>query len=110
MDFAFFAVNFGYSKSDYLELTEVDKLFIRKAWETKAVQDTELIRNAVLNAVANALRKKSKGFIRLWRRNGHADVAEAAEQLRTIKEIEMREHGWIDMIYSANGRRRPHGS
>ena len=37
MDFAFFAVNFGYTKRDYAELAERDKLFIYKAYENKVV-------------------------------------------------------------------------
>ena len=54
MDFAFFAVNLGYSKSDYEELTPREVVFIRKAWEEKLVSDNTLMRNAVLNAVSNA--------------------------------------------------------
>lgn len=90
-------------------MTAVEKLFVRKALETKAVQDTELMRNAMLNAVANAMRKKGKSFIKLWHRNHTADAETAKEQLGTIEQIEKQERGWIDKVYAANGRKKPHG-
>ena len=68
MDFAFFAVNFHYSKADYMALTPAEKAFIYKAWEDKTVSDTTLIRDAVLNAVSNALRKKKRKERHDWRK------------------------------------------
>lgn len=108
MEFAFFAANFGYSKQDYLDLTDMDKQFLYKAWENKTVSDSTQMRNAVLNAIANAFRKKGKNFIKLWRkRQRKADLDKVQQNLKTIEEIEKRETGWIDKIYAANGRKAP---
>lgn len=108
MDFAFFAVNFGYTKRDYAELTEKDKQFIYKAYENKVVSWSTLARDAVLNAVSNALRKKNKRFMKLWKkRNRKADRDVVIENMKTVIEIEKREKGWIDKIYKANGMKKP---
>lgn len=110
MDFAFFAVNFGYTKRDYAELTERDKQFIYKAYENKIVSWSTLARDAVLNAVSNALRKKNKRFMKLWKkRSKKADQETIAENLQTVMEIEEKEKGWIDVIYKANGLKKPTG-
>ena len=108
MDFAFFAVNFGYSKSDYAALSEVEKLFIRKAWEDHTVSWSTLVRDAVFNAVSNALRKKGKRFRKLWKkRQRKADRDMVQETISTILEIEEKEKGWIDRIYRSNGKKKP---
>lgn len=108
MDFAFFVVNFGYTKRDYLELSEVEKLFIMKAWENHTVSWSTLVRDAVFNAVGNALRKKNKRFRKLWKkRQMKADKEVIRENTKTINEIEKREKGWIDRIYAANGMKKP---
>lgn len=108
MDFAFFVVNFGYTKRDYLELSEVEKLFIMKAWENYTVSWSTLVRDAVFNAVGNALRKKNKRFRKLWKkRQMKADKEVIRENTKTINEIEKREKGWIDRIYAANGMKKP---
>ena len=105
IDFAFFAVYFGYSKSDYEELTPRETAFIRKAWEDKRVSESTLIRNAVLNAVSNALRKKNARFRELWKKAGiPVDKEKAQDNLKTVYEIEEKEgKGWIEKIYAANG-------
>lgn len=103
-DFAFFAVNFGYSKKDYESLTPTEKAFIIKAYETKTVNDSTFIRNAVLNAVNNAFRKKGKQFIELWKKQQKYDEEEIENDLKIIKENEEKEgKGWIALIYQ--GRR-----
>lgn len=108
MDFAFFAVNFGYTKRDYAELTERDKLFIYKAYENKVVSESTLMRDAVLNAVSNALRKKNKSFMKLWKkRTQKANKEVIADHIKTIMEIEKKETNWIDKIYQANGMKKP---
>lgn len=108
MDFAFFAVNFGYSKRDYNELTERERLFIYKAYENKIVSDTMLIRDAVFNAVNNALRKKGKRFQKLWKKRvKKADKTIVQDNLQTVLDIEKKETGWIDKIYKANGIKKP---
>lgn len=108
MDFAFFVVNFGYSKRDYEDLTPREAAFIRKAWEEKLVSDNTLMRNAVLNAVANALRKKNARFRGLWKKRARpVDRDSADESVRTVREIEEKEgKGWIDKILQVNGLKR----
>lgn len=107
MDFAFFAVNFGYSKRDYLELTDTERMFIYKAYENKTVSWTTLVRDAVFNAVGNALRKKNKRFQKLWKkRTKKVDRDVIRETTNTIIDIEKGEKGWIDLIYKANGMKR----
>ena len=108
MDFAFFAVNLGYSKSDYYELTPREATFIRKAWEEKLVSDNTLMRNAVLNAVSNALRKKNSRFRELWKKFGRpVDKEKVEDNLKIIQDIEAKEgKDWIDRIMKANGLKR----
>ncbi len=108
IDFAFFAVNFGYSRKDYEDLTPREALFIRKAWEDKLVSDNTLMRNAVLNAVSNALRKKNARFRELWKKvQAPVDMESAKENMRIVSEIEEKEgKNWVDKILQANGIRR----
>ena len=108
MDFAFFAVNFHYSKADYMALTPTEKAFIYKAWEDKTVSDTTLIRDSVFNAVINALRKKNSRFRKLWKKiQQKADTEKARDDIRTAHEIEEKEgKGWVDRIHKAAGMNR----
>lgn len=108
MDFAFFVVNFHYSRADYDALTEREKLFIRKAYETKTVTDTTLIRDAVFNAMWNVNRKKGRSFRQLWRyATKPADKGKAKDDMKLIQEIEEKETDWISRIYEANGMKKP---
>lgn len=108
MDFAFFAINLNYSKRDYEELTPREAVFIRKAWEDKLVSENTLMRNAVLNAVSNALRKKNSRFRELWKKVSRPiDKGQATENVKTAHEIEAKEgKGWIDRVLEANGMKR----
>lgn len=108
IDFAFFAVNFHYSKADYMALTPTEKAFIYKAWEDKTVSDSTLIRDAVLNAVSNALRKKHSPFKKLWKKlQQKADTEKAKDDIKIALEIEEKEgKGWVDRIYKAAGLKR----
>ncbi len=110
MDFAFFAVNFGYSKADYEALTPREKIFLLKAWENKLVSDTTFIYNAVFTASYNVNRGKRKRALKLWRkaRVQKADVDVISENLGIIREVEAREgKGWVDLIYERNGLKKP---
>lgn len=102
-------MNFGITKSDYLELTKREKAFIMKAWEDKRVSESELIRNAVLNAVNNALRKKGSKFVDLWKRKQQpADMEIVNAHLEIIQKSEEKEgKSWVDMIYRANNLKKP---
>lgn len=109
IDFAFFVVNFGYSKADYEALTRKEKVFIYKAWENKTVQESTHLRNSVLNAVNNALRKKGKKFVHLWKKKQKKlDKDVAKENMKIIRTVESNEgKAWVDLIYKANGLTAP---
>lgn len=110
IDFAFFAVNFGYSKSDYEALTPREKVFIYKAWENKQVSDTTFLYNAVFTAMYNVNRGKNKRALKLWRKSQvqKADMEIVQNNLNTIFEIERNEsEDWIELIYKKNGLKKP---
>lgn len=108
MDFAFFCVNFGYSKADYNELTPKEKAFIMKAYEDKIVRENTLLRDAVYNAVSNAFRKKGKSFKKLWKKASQpVDTELFYENVAIINEVEKNEgKAWIELLYREvnNGR------
>ena len=101
MDFAFFVVNFGYTKKDYLALTPREKAFIYKAYENKTISTSTMIRDAVLNAEGSPFRK-------LWKKKQQkADKVTVQQNMNEIMQIEKNEKGWIDAIYEANGMKKP---
>lgn len=108
IDFAFFVVNFHYSKADYDALTQKEKAFIYKAWENKLIADTTHIRNAVGNAVSNALRKKGKRATELWKKKQRKHDVEKMRD--TYKEVlaaeDAKGKAWVDKIHKANGIKR----
>lgn len=111
IDFAFFVVNFGYSKADYEALTPRERLFIYKAWESKIVSDTTHMRNAFMNGYVNARRKKNKRIIPLWKKKRkRADKNMVNDNLQIIKE-NLRKEGrsWVELIYKANGMKKRKG-
>lgn len=109
IDFAFFVVNFNYTKQDYESLTPREKAFIMKAWEDKLVSDTTYARNSHLNAIGNANRKKNSRFIDLWTKPQDELNKEIAENNLKIIENMETDKSWVDKIYKANGRRRING-
>lgn len=105
IDFAFFVVNFNYTKRDFDELTPKEKAFIRKAWEDKILLDTQLINKAVINAIVNTNRKKGKRYIDLWEESKEISEEQKEDYRKMIKEIESnKDKSWVDKIYKANGR------
>ena len=110
-EFAFFAANFGYSKSEYLELTPAEKQFLMKAYEEKTVADSTLLSAAVANAVGNVLRKKGKRPKKLWRKCPRAgDEKEREQVVAAVRKMEQTEDKrWVDLVYQANGIRRRKG-
>lgn len=107
IDFAFFVVNFGYSREDYDNLTNTERLFIRKAYENKVVSDTTLIRDAVCNAMHNAYRKKGAAFMELWKERKPVDKKEVKADMAFVARVEKKEAGWVDMIYQNAGLKKP---
>lgn len=104
-ELAFFLVNIGISRSDYLSLTDLEKVFIKKSYEDKIISDNTLFRNAVLNAKINAERKKGKRFVELFKKQPRKIDQNIREQTwDLILNIEKKENDhWTDKIYESNG-------
>ena len=104
IDFAFFAVNFGYSKTDYEELTPREIHFIYKAWENKLISDNYNMYRAVFTAVYNVERPKRKSALKLWKKHSvrRADMESVEENIKIIKEAEENDRNWVARIYEAN--------
>lgn len=109
MELAFFIVEIGMSVSEYRQLTEIEKMFIRKRYEQKLINDTTWMRNAMLNAVNNALRKKGKKFIDLFpKKQTKADKEYNENAIEIIQKIEERDgKSWVNLIYERAGLRKP---
>ena len=86
MDFAFFAVNLGWSLEDYHQITPIQRLFILKEWERKVVRDSDMLKHAVELAIANVHRGRGKAYIQLWRRKSEeGDVPVTYDEARALK-------------------------
>lgn len=94
-----------------MALTEVEKAFIRKEFERKTITDATYLRDSVLNAVSNAMRKKGSKFQELFKRKqAKADVEFNEQAIDVVMEVEDRDgKSWVDQIYHANGLRTPKG-
>lgn len=108
-DFAFFVVNFGYSKQQYDALTETEKMFIHKAYENKEIHFFSFMRNAFLNALANSKRKRNKKFIDLFKKRQKRVDKEFNENatVAILRTEEKEGKSWVDKIYASLGRKRP---
>jgi hypothetical protein len=104
-ELAFFVVNLGRSREEFEDFTEKEKLFIQKEYETKFINDTTWTRNAVLNGVSNAMRKKGAKFIDLFKRkNPRADIEFNENAINTILDMEKKKgKSWVQKIYEKMG-------
>lgn len=110
IDFAFFVVEFGFSRQEYESLTEREIYFIRKAWENREVRNTNLINMAVSNALANLHRKKGKPPIPLWKKSSSFDKQKAKDGIKVIEEIEARDgKNWVQKLWAANRQIKQRG-
>lgn len=100
-DFAFFCTHFHYSRADYNALTPTEKAFILKSYEDKVVSETTLIRDAVLNAVSNALRKKGSRFRSLWKKKcKKANLEAVGNDIEILKRADAKSQiNWVEKIY-----------
>lgn len=106
IDFAFFVVNFGYSKRDYEELTPREKHFIMKAWENKMITDSYNSYNASFTAFYNANRPKRKKALKLWKKKTIriADKDVVQDHISIAKNVERKEgKSWIELLFRKNG-------
>ncbi|MFP7202216.1 phenylalanine racemase [Lysinibacillus halotolerans] len=96
------------SRREFDMLTEKEKMFIKKAHENKFISDTTWMRNAVLNAEANVNRKKGKKFIELFPKKQVADKEYNENSINNILQMEEEKgKGWVDLVYKANGMKKP---
>lgn len=67
------------------------------------------LRNAVLNAISNANRKKNKRFIDLFKKKqAKADVEYNKNAMEIVLELEEKEgKSWVDKVYQRAGQRKP---
>ena len=105
MDFAFFAVNFGYSRADYNALTPKEKDFIMKAYEDHIVSQSYRIYNAVYTAFYNVNRPKRKRALKLFKKKCGAkfDKATQQENLEAVMESQKNDGDWVARLYKENG-------
>ncbi len=84
-------------------------MIIRKEYELKTVNDMTHMRNAVLNAISNAMRGKNKKFVDLFKKKqAKADIEYNKNAIKVILEVEEKEgKSWIDKIYKHAGQRKP---
>lgn len=97
MDFAFFAVRFGWSLFEYEALTPVQRLFVLKEWERKTVDDSNLMKDAFELAISNAMRKKGKSPQKLWRKKAPTRNVVGAREFDALAEA-MKEKPWVPWI------------
>lgn len=109
MELAFFVVEIGLSVSEYRSLTDTEKMLIKKRHEQKFINDITWMRNAVLNAVNNALRKKRQRFIELFpKKQIKADKEYNENAIKIIHELEEKEgKSWVDKVYKEAGMKKP---
>lgn len=90
-------------------MTELEKAFIRKEYESKVIFENTQRRDAFFNAYINANRKKNSKFRPLYKKKQEkADVEYNQNAIKTIEEIEKRDgKSWVDKIYRANGMKKP---
>lgn len=50
-----------------MALTPREKAFIYKAYETKTVNQSTLLRDTVLNAISNSKRRRGTSVFKLWK-------------------------------------------
>ena len=87
-----------------MALTPREKAFIYKAYETKTVNQSTLLRDTVLNAISNSKRRRGTSVFKLWKKRAKkADISTVRDNMKVIAEIEKNDTGWIDKIYAANG-------
>lgn len=86
-------------------MTELEKAFIRKEYESKVIFENTQRRDAVFNAYVNANRKKNSKFQPLYKKKQEkADVEFNKNAAKTIEEIEKRDGKlWVQKIYKAAG-------
>ena len=101
IDLAFFVVNFGFTKRDYLDLTPRERMFVYRAWEDKLVRDSQLNHDATLLAETNAHRKRGRSIKPLWTKRGTVD---AEEMQRLVQKEKKANNGITGILNRIRGR------
>lgn len=85
MDFAWFVVKFGWSKTDYNAITPVERLFIKKAYESDLVERQTLAQSTHELAISNVMRKKGKKYKKLLKK-----IKKKVEEEAPVSKEEMK--------------------
>ncbi len=105
MDFAFFAVNFGYTRAQFNALTPREIAFLYKAYEDSFVSRSYQLYNACFTAFYNANRGKKRRALKLFRRahSEAADKEKIKENLAAVEESNRNDGDWLGRLYRENG-------
>lgn len=105
MDFAFFAVNFGFSKSEYEELTPREINFLYKAYENRMVSQSYMLYNAVFTAMYNVNRPKNRRMLKLFhkQKTQKADMQVVEDNMRIVEETDINDGNWLERLYRESG-------
>lgn len=68
IDYAYFAVKFGWTRSEYEQLTPIERRFIRKEIEEATVRESEIFQQIIEMAIGNSFRKKGKKYRKLFKK------------------------------------------
>ena len=101
IDLAFFVVNFGFTKRDYLDLTPRERMFVYRAWEDKLVRDSLFNYDFSLLAETNAHRKRGRSIKPLWTKRGTVD---AEEMQRLVQKEKKANNGITGILNRIRGR------
>lgn len=105
MDFAFFAVNFGFSKSEYEELTPREINFLYKAYENRMVSQSYMLYNAVFTAMYNVNQPKNRRMLKLFhkQKTQKADMQVVEDNMRIVEETDINDGNWLERLYRESG-------
>lgn len=59
---------YGWSKDQYDQMTPVERLFIKKQYETETVERQAMLQSTFELAIGNVLRKKGKKYKKLFKK------------------------------------------
>lgn len=92
MDFAFFAAQLGWSRSDWEQTTAVERMFIRKELEKKTVDQSNLFVNAVRDASPTSTTSSKR---KLWvRKRKKAALPVSRKEISAIQEQFKKQAPW----------------
>lgn len=84
-------MRFGWTPEQYRSLTPAQRALLVRADEARTVEVTTYVRDAVANAISNAMRKKGQRAVPLWTKlrkpKAHKPMGRS-KALRKMRQIE----------------------